>query len=152
LILAVFLVFIIVLIRFKNLKKAFVSIIPISLTLIVLFGFMGYARIKLSIITATMGSIVVGVGIDYAIHFVENFGYNYKKFKDLDLAIKNTFSTTSKPILANALGLAIGFSVLLLSPFKFHEYFVEITWISMLTSSFLSLTLLPTLLKIIYHK
>jgi len=152
LILAVFLVFTIVFIRFKNLKKSFISIIPISLTLIVLFGFMGYAGIKLSIITATMGSIVVGVGIDYAIHFIESFGYNLKNKKNIDLAIKESFITTSKPILANALGLSIGFSILILSPFKIHEYFVAIMWVSMLSSSFLSLTFLPTLIKFIYRK
>lgn len=146
LIIAVFMVFIIVLIRLKNFKEAFFSIIPISLSLIILFGFMGYFKIKLSIFTATMGSIVVGVGIDYAIHFIESYNYNYKKFRNKKQAIDETFRITSKPILANALGLSIGLSVLLLSPFKIHEYLVGIMWISMLSSVFLSLTLLPTLL------
>ncbi|SHH57967.1 efflux RND transporter permease subunit [Thermosipho atlanticus] len=149
---AVLIVFLIVLLRFKNFVKAFVSIIPISLTLVILFGFMGFTGIKLSIITATMGSIVVGVGIDYAIHFVESFGYNLKKFKDINIVIEETYKTTSKPILANALGLAIGLSVLVLSPFKIHEYLVMIMWVTMISSSFLSLSLLPTLLKYIYRE
>ncbi|MBO8160416.1 MAG: RND family transporter [Thermosipho sp. (in: Bacteria)] len=147
---AVLMVFVIVFIRFKDLKKAFISIFPISLTLVVLFGFMGYSGIKLSIITATMGSIVVGVGIDYAIHFIENFGYNLKKYSEVDLVLTKTYETTSKPILANALGLAIGLSVLILSPFKIHEYLVMIMWVTMTSSSFLSLSLLPTLLSKIY--
>lgn len=50
------------------------------------------------------------------------------------------------------LGLAIGFFVLLLFPFKIHEYFDEIIWVIMLTSKFLTLSLLPTLLKIFDHK
>jgi hypothetical protein len=146
LILAVIFVFIIVLIRIKNLKEALISILPISLTLIVLFGFMGYFNVKLNIITATMGSIVVGVGIDYAIHFIESYNYNYKKFKNKKQALDEAFRVTSKPILANALGLAIGLSVLLVSPFKIHEYLIGIMWVSMISSSLFSLTLLPSLL------
>ncbi|WP_250880072.1 efflux RND transporter permease subunit [Thermosipho sp. 1244] len=148
LLLAVLLVFLIVLIRLKNLKESFISILPISLSLLVMFGFMGYFNIKLSIITATMGSIVVGVGIDYAIHFIESYNYYLKILKNKKLAIEKSFDVTSKPILANALGLAIGLSVLLLSPLKIHEYLVGIMWVSMITSSIFSLTLLPTLLFI----
>ncbi|QTA38143.1 RND family transporter [Thermosipho ferrireducens] len=149
---AVGMVFLIVLLRVKDLKKAFISIIPISLTLITLFGFMGYTGIKLSIITATMGSIVIGVGIDYAIHFIENYEYNKNKGLSIKKAIEISFMHTSKPILANALGLSIGFTVMILSPFIIHTYLVEIIWVSMLSSSFMSLTLLPTLLRYVDRK
>ncbi|ABR31007.1 RND transporter [Thermosipho melanesiensis] len=146
LLLAVFLVFLIVFVRLKNLKESFFAILPISLTLIVMFGFMGIFGIKLSIITATMGSIVVGVGIDYAIHFIESYNYYLRLLRDKKRAIEKSFDVTSKPILANALGLSIGLSVLLLSPLKIHEYLVGLMWVSMISSAIFSLTLLPTLL------
>ncbi|NCC74579.1 MAG: RND family transporter, partial [Sphingobacteriia bacterium] len=68
LLLAVIMVFLVLYISYRKLSVAFFSIVPICITLVSLFGVMGYAGITLSIITSTMASITIGVGIDYAIH------------------------------------------------------------------------------------
>lgn len=147
---ALLFVFILLLISQKNFITPFLSIIPISITLIALFGFMGYFGIDLNIVTVTIASIVIGVSIDYSIHFVEIFKYYHKKNKTD--ALKKTFKSVSKPILANALGLAIGLTAMFFSPLMIHSYLAAIMWVTMLTSSFVSLTLLPFLIRKIYFK
>ena len=49
------------------------------------------------------------------------------------------------PVLANALGLAIGFTAMLLSPLQIHVTLSILMWVTMITSAVLSLTFLPTI-------
>jgi len=148
--LALILVFVLLLLSQRNFITPLFSIIPISITLIGLFGFMGYSGMDLNIVTITMASIVIGVGIDYSIHFVELFKYYSKMGKNNPL--EKTFKSASKPILANALGLAIGLTAMFLSPLTIHSYLAGIMWVTMIISSFVSLTLLPFLIKVWYSK
>jgi len=146
LILAVIMVFIVMLLSNRNIMISFFSIIPIGITLISLFGIMGYVDITLSIITSTMASITIGVGIDYSIHFSSTYQLFRKKYGS-EKAVEKAFTYVSKPVTANALGLAIGFTALVLSPLQMHNYMSILMWVTMLVSSLFSLTLLPTLLK-----
>lgn len=115
------------------------AIVPVGISLVSLFGFMGLSGIPLNLITANMAGIVIGVGIDYAIHVTELFRY----YGD----IEKTVRIASTPVLANAFGLSIGLSALILSPFTFHTYLVAIMWVTMTVSSFMSLVILPKLLE-----
>jgi predicted RND superfamily exporter protein len=58
---------------FRRLSAGLIGVIPISITAIVSFGAMGLLNIPLSTTTALISSIAVGVGIDYAVHFMERF-------------------------------------------------------------------------------
>ena len=147
LILAFILVFFLLLISLRKIIPSIISILPIGFTVIILFGFLGLSNISLNLFTATIFSITIGVGIDYAVHFTSvwmNFkkqGYNNKK------AVDRAYDYTSRPILANAFGLALGLSALLMSPLRIHLYVSTLMWISMLSGVFLSLSFLPTILK-----
>ena len=136
---ALSLVFAMLLVTMRSLKLALLSVVPITSTLVILFGFMGYVGIDLSLVTVNMAAITIGVGIDYAIHYVAL----YKKYNSAKLALEGA----SKPILANALGLAIGFTVMNLSPFTFHTYLSAIMWVTMISSSLLSLAFLSSVLE-----
>ncbi|MFW6120112.1 MAG: efflux RND transporter permease subunit [Petrotogales bacterium] len=149
--LAVLLVFILMWLTLRNIKMALIGVIPLGTTLISLFGFMGYAGIELSIVTSTIASITIGVGIDYSVHFTSLFK-SFSKQSIPNEATSKSFDYVSKPVLANALGLATGLSALLLSPLKFHTYVSMLMWVTMLISSFVSLTFLPTVLSKAFSK
>ncbi len=144
--LAVMLVFALMIVTLRSIKMAFIAIVPLAATLISLFGFMGYASIDLSIITSTIASITIGVGIDYSIHLTSLFK-QFLKEKTSKEAARLAFEYVEKPVIANALGLALGLSALLFSPLQFHTYMSMLMWVTMLVSSFVSLTFLPTLLE-----
>ncbi len=149
--LAVFMVFVLMWFALRSFRMALIGVVPLATTLIALFGFMGFASIELSVITSTMASITIGVGIDYAVHFTSLFK-TFLKNHDAQKAAKMAFDYVSKPVLANALGLAIGLSALLLSPLQFHTYMSLLMWVTMLVSSFVSLTFLPTLLSKVFSR
>ena len=45
-----------------------------------MFGLMGYFNIKLDVAVAMLSSIMIGVGVDYTIHFLTAYHYERKIF------------------------------------------------------------------------
>jgi predicted RND superfamily exporter protein len=135
---AMILVWVMILIMIRHLRNSLVSLIPISITILTLFGFMGYVKIPLNVTTAIMSGLVIGVGIDYAIHYAAL----QKKFKR-----EEALRRASTPIMANAFGLAIGYTPMVFSPLMIHLYLSAIMWVTMISSAFLSLVILPNVLK-----
>lgn len=141
--LAMALVFLLMLLGQRSLRLAVVTIVPIALTLVVLFGTMRYLGIDLSVATGIMTGLTVGVGVDYAIHFSATL--RRERARGAPDAVGAALGFVAQPVLANALGLAIGISVLALSPLQVYVELAILMWVTMVTSAFLSLTLLPTI-------
>lgn len=127
----------------RSLRLAAVTLVPIACTLVVQFGAMGYLGIDLSVITGIMTGLTIGVGIDYAIHYAAALRRASARGEPDPADAALGFVAT--PVLANALGLAIGFSVMALSPLQIHVTLAVLMWVTMLVSAFLSLTLLPSI-------
>lgn len=143
LIIAVVLVFICLVFLMRSLSGGFIALIPIGFTLFVIFGFMGFTGIPLDIATVLVGSISIGIGIDYSIHFVSRFRNEFKKSKTELEALDNTLETTGKAILINVLTVIMGFLVLILADLVPLQRFGILVGITMLASGFAALTLLP---------
>jgi predicted RND superfamily exporter protein len=58
---------------FKNIWAGLIGSVPIVITAIIGFGVMGLLNIPLSTTTALISSIAIGIGIDYAVHFIERY-------------------------------------------------------------------------------
>ena len=146
LIFATLLVLLIVSLLFKSISKGALAIIPIVTTLIVLFGFMGITGIPLDIATVLTGSITIGIGIDYAIHFLTHFNADYKKTKSIPAAIEENINISGKAIVINVLTVSLGFLSLLLSNLIPLQRFGVLIAVTMLISGLSTLTLLPIII------
>lgn len=139
LIVSIAIMFVFLLITFRRLVPVLISLIPILVTMFFLYGFLGLSGLSLTLMTAMIFSISIGVGVDYAVHYSSVA----LQLKDAEKA----FDYASRPIITNALGLAIGMSALLTTPLMIHTHVSIMMWVTMLLSMFLSLALLPTLMK-----
>lgn len=146
LIIAIFMVLIIVGVILRSPLKGVFATIPVITTVIVLFGFMGITGIPLDIATVLVGSIALGIGIDYSIHVITGFNYNLKETGDVHTAIENTIMTSGKAILINVISVAAGFLVLIFSQLVPLQSFGLLVAISMIGSGLGALTLLPVVL------
>ena len=117
--------------------------VPIALTIVTLLGFVAISGIQLNLLTAVVSSIVLGVGIDYAIHFVAAIDIARE---DGDGYVYRAIDRAGRPIVANALGIAIGLTALWLSPLAIHAQVSAIMWVGMITAGLTSLVVLPALL------
>ncbi len=123
-----------------------ISLIPLILTVVINFGVMGFSRTPLDMATLMVSSIAIGIGIDYAIHFMERFRREYRTTRDPRRALEATIQTTGRGIAYNALALALGFAVLLFSTFKGTANFGLLIAMTMVISAISAFTTIPAIL------
>jgi predicted RND superfamily exporter protein len=152
LILAIILVFIIVALLLKSPLKGFFAIIPIGATLLLLFGFMGFTGIPLDIATVLVGSISVGIGIDYAIHMITHFEEDYKKTKSIQSALEESIKISGRAIVINVLSVSLGFLILLFSNLVPLQRFGLLVAVTMISSGVATLTLMPVVINLISRR
>lgn len=58
---------------YRSLRAGLFAILPASVALLWTFGLMGWLGIPLGVATSMFCAITLGIGVDYAIHFVERF-------------------------------------------------------------------------------
>ena len=68
---------------FRSIIGGIISVFPLVSSIIIVFGFMGYTRIDLDIATAMLSSIMIGVGIDYTVHFLWHVKEHIREGQDL---------------------------------------------------------------------
>lgn len=90
---------------------------PVLVATALNFGLLGWFGIPLGVTTAVLSSIAIGIGVDYAIHFVVRFRDCIAKGVGRDAAMRETMSTAGSAIVYNALIVVAGFLVLLFSEF-----------------------------------
>lgn len=140
---ALVVVLLMLVVTLRSIRIAFYSLLPIVITVVALYGFLGISSIPLNITTVIIFSITIGVGIDYAVHFSSVYRYYLKESNDNDFAINKAYSNSSRPIITNALGISLGLSILMLSPLNIHFNVSILMWVSMSVSVLVTLTLLP---------
>ncbi len=136
---------ILVMLLFKSFVAGFLAGIPLAVALILMFGVMGFAGITLDIATALISSIVVGVGVDYTIHFLWRYKIEMMKHKDSAVAVEHTLLTTGRGIIFNGVSVMVGFVVLLMSSFVPIRFFGVLIVLSIGVCLIGSLVLLPSI-------
>jgi uncharacterized protein len=135
-------------IAFRSVSAGLISSIPLMVSLIFLFGLMGYFGIYLDVATALLSSIMIGVGIDYTIHFL--WRYKQERLQGLAApeAVVKTLTTTGRGITFNALSVIIGFCALPFSSFSPIRFFGFLVIISIFTCLVGALVIVPSLVLV----
>ncbi|MCK4340006.1 MAG: MMPL family transporter, partial [Candidatus Cloacimonetes bacterium] len=148
LIFAMGLVLILLTIQFKSFIGGLISILPIILTVLFNFVIMWIFKVPLDTVSVMIGSVAVGIGIDYTIHFNNRFHFEIGKKNSVENALDTTLQTTGKAIIINAFSVMIGFLTLLLGSIVPMQRFGWLIALTMVVSATASLTFLPSLLLI----
>ena len=130
-------------ISYRRLRETLASLVPIALTVVAVLGFIAVSGIQLNLMTAVVSSIILGVGIDYAIHFVAAIDIARE---DGPGYVLRAIDRAGRPIIANALGIAIALTALWLSPLLIHQQVSMIMWVGMVTAGVTSMVVIPALL------
>ncbi|MFO8100647.1 MAG: efflux RND transporter permease subunit [Dehalococcoidia bacterium] len=147
LIIAVVAVLALLLIVFRSIRYAVLTIIPVLLVATWLYGFMYVGGYSLNMLTATIAAISVGVGIDFSIHFTERFREELGNGLDKGAAILKTAQNTGFALFCTALTTVLGFAVIAFAPMPMFSTFGVITAIMIALSLFMALFILPALLN-----
>ncbi len=132
---------------FKNIKVGLIGSVPIVITALISFGVMGLLNIPLNTTSALLSSISIGIGIDFAVHFIDRYRHNLEKGISVDLALKNTMGHSGRAISFNAIIVILGFLVLLASVFPPNRQLGGLVSLNMFTSFVGTLSIMVLLLK-----
>jgi hypothetical protein len=150
--LAILVVGILLMILFRSVTAGLISAIPLAVSVTTLFGLMGLFRIELNVATAMLSSIMIGVGVDYTIHYLWRYREERQNGSDLQEAAKKTLTTTGRGIVFNALSVMVGFIVLFTSSFIPVRFFGFLVVVSISSCLMGALILIPALCLVIKPK
>jgi len=139
-------VYLLVALILRSLTAGLLGILPLLLCILMNFGIMGLADVALMMGTATIASVALGIGIDYAIHYLNMARIRVRAGDDTMQALEESAGTAGRAILYNAAAVGFGFLVLVFSAFKGDIYFGTFITLTMFTASVATLTLLPCLI------
>jgi len=137
---------VIVILLMRSFSIGIVSMIPLLFTVLFNFGVMAFAGKSLDIATLMISSITIGIGIDYGIHFIERYREELSKTLTSSQALTRSAQTAGTGIVYNALALALGFGIMMLSAFQGLQNFGLLIAMTMVVSATSAFVVIPALL------
>jgi predicted RND superfamily exporter protein len=95
-----------------------------------------------------LGSISMGMGIDYTVHFLSRYRHELGRDPDRQTALRATLNTAGRAIWINVLTVSVGFLSLLLGNLLPLRRFGLLLVVTMASSGAGALTLLPAILAL----
>jgi predicted RND superfamily exporter protein len=140
------LVFLATVITFRSLLAAIIPILIVTVANIWLQGWMGYFDIPLSTLAAGVAALVIGIGIDYSIHFMSRFKYERRKLKSIKKAVEEATKNTGVSLTITALATIGAFLAFNIGKMPEMGKFGNLMALGIFFSLILTLSLLPILL------
>ena len=145
--LSVLIVFVLVAFLFRSLLLGAIATIPILISIMVNFGLMGLLGVPLTISTAIISSIAVGIGVDYAIHFITQYREAYKALGTEERAARFAMGHTGRAISLNAGIVISGFMVMVFSVFPPNRQIGLLVSLNMITALVATITIMFLVLR-----
>jgi len=144
------LIFLVSSLVFRSLLVGAVAVVPVTFTVLCLYGVMGYLQIDLEPATSMFAAISVGVGVDFAIHFVDRILHE-RRMRDVDLAtaVACVAPSTGRACFFNAAALGLGFAVLTISDLPTLQRFGGMVTVAAVSAFLCSLIIIPTFFSLI---
>jgi predicted RND superfamily exporter protein len=145
LVLSFAIVFLLNALGFWSLQAGAYSMIPLAIAVPALFGLMGTFGIELNVVTAMLSSIMIGVGVDYTVHFLWRYRDERRSGHSAEEAARLALTTVGRGIVFNAMAVVLGFSVLAFSNFLPVQFFGFLVVVSISVCMLAAMVLMPPL-------
>lgn len=150
--LSLLIVLVLVSLTMRSVGYGLLAILPLSITIVVDFGLMGWAGIALDAATAITACVAVGIGVDYSIHYLNRYREGRARGLGHHEAALETAQGSGQAIVINAVAVGAGFLVMLFSSFVPLFNVGILMAFTMILTALGSLTLIPALLTIANYK
>ncbi|MEE8432958.1 MAG: efflux RND transporter permease subunit [Candidatus Desulfatibia sp.] len=142
-------VFFLMMIGFRSLTLGLLSMVPLSVSILLSYGLIGWVGKDYDMPIAVCSSLSLGLGIDFAIHFIQRFQVHYAKSGNIDETNRYMFGEPGRAIARNAIVISLGFLPLVassLTPYVTVGLFFALL---MAFSTISTLFILPAALRIV---
>ena len=149
--LSILLILIITGLFFRSIKWGLLSIVPLTSAVILNFGLMGIFGIDLNHMTALLSSVIIGVGVDFSIHYISDYRRNLVNKVDFNKINFKTSQDVGYPILLDVAS-NMGFIALFFSILIPLNHMGGLMVFAMISTSFGTLTILASLIQVLQIK
>ncbi len=136
---------------FRSPRWGLLSMLPLTITIMAIYGFIGYIGKPYDMPVAVLSSLTLGLSVDFAIHFIQRFRALHKELGDWRKSFNEIFEGAGRAISRNVLVIAIGFVPMLFSSLVPYitvgSFFLAI----MFMSGLVTMMLLPAVVRT-FHK
>lgn len=146
--LALVVVLLILALDFRSLPWALVAYVPLLLTILIIYGVVGFVGKDFDMPLSVMSTLSLGMAVDFAIHFVSRFRQRRIDIKGQETVEESLAWTAARPgkgIMRNAILFAAAFSVMMAAPLTPYVAVGAFIVSMMMISALLTLLLLPAL-------
>lgn len=133
-------------IEFRSIAVGLLSLIPNVMPVLAVFGTMGWFGIPLDSVTVFAAAFSIGLAVDSTIHYLTHLRRAVFAGNAVEMAVRISFESTSRPIIAGTVILVLGFAGLTLSPFKSITAGGVLCSISMLAAMIGDLMFMPAVI------
>ena len=137
---------------FRSLFAGLFALIPIGISVMLVYAVMGFGGIWLGVGTSMFAAIAIGLGIDFSIHTIDRMRVLVMNISNENMANENLvtklaelFPSTGKALLFNFLAIGLGFLVLATSEVPALIKFGTLVAVSVTASFLASMMVLPAL-------
>ncbi|HRC58412.1 MAG TPA: MMPL family transporter, partial [Kofleriaceae bacterium] len=134
---------------FRSVLWGILSMIPLTLTVAVVYGVIGLIGKDYDMPVAVLSSLSLGLAVDYAIHFIARARDLVRLHGSWDLARAEMFGEPARAIARNIIVIGVGFLPLLLAPLVPYQTVGILIAAILLLAGAASLALLPALIAVL---
>ena len=142
-------VFLLMMIQFRSLTFGLLAMVPLSGAIVLTYGLVGWLGKDYNMPVAVCASLTLGLGIDFAIHFLQRYKTHIRESKSAVATNHYMFGEPGRAIARNAIVISIGFLPLMassLSPYvTVGAFFASL----MLFTTLATLFMLPSALRFV---
>lgn len=142
------LVLLITMLIFRSFTSAIVPIIVVTISVNWLYGTMGYTNLPISTLAGGVAAMVIGIGIDYAIHLMNKFKYERKKGMSIKESVEAAVVDTGTALTATSVTTMAAFLAFLVGAMPEMGRFGKLMAIGVAYSLMFTILTLPSLLII----
>lgn len=133
----------------RSIRYGVASIIPIIMVVVWLYAFMYAAGYSINLVTATIAAVSIGIGIDFAIHFIARYREELERHGTRTTAIRIAGEGTGVALVASAVSSAVGFGILAFAPMPLFAAYGLLTALMIMMALTSTLVVLPSILVLI---
>ncbi len=138
-------VFLMMVFLFRSPLLGLISMLPLSITIMAIYGAIGYIGKPYDMPIAVLSSLTLGLSIDFAIHFIKRTRNIHKETGDFEKTYNEMFEGLGRAISRNVLVIAIGFIPMFFSILVPYITVGSFFFAIMMVSGAVTMLLLPSI-------
>lgn len=145
-------VFLMMTLLFRSLRWGIISMLPLTLTIMAIYAFIGYVNKPYDMPIAVLSSLTLGLSIDFAIHYIQRSRTLFKRLGNFRETLDAVFDGPARAISRNVLVIAIGFVPMFFSTLVPYVTVGSFFFAIMLVSGAVTLILMPAITSVMHKR